>query len=143
MPLITKPLRYYLIVTLFLIPTKSIAIGQFDDDLQFDQITVDDGLSQSMVICILQDKNGFIWFGTEDGLNRWDGYEFKIYKYDPDAENSLSDDYLQTIFEDRDGIIWIGTKTGGLNRFDIDTGKFKRFVQDDANPDSINFRHEF
>ena len=58
---------------------------------------------------ILQDSRGFMWFGTEDGLNRYDGYTFKIYKPDPDEPNSLSDRWIRLV-EDKDGYLWIGTR---------------------------------
>ena len=71
--------------------------------LRFDHISIEQGLSQSSVKVILQDRRGFLWFGTEDGLNRFDGYNFKIFKPDPDAINSLSDRWLTSMVEDRDG----------------------------------------
>ena len=78
-------------------------------DIIFTNISIEQGLSQSVVICILQDSQGFLWFGTQDGLNRYDGYEFKIYKNDPDDIQSLSNDWVTSIVEESDGTLWIGT----------------------------------
>lgn len=109
--------------------------------LRFDHISIEQGLSQSSVRVIFQDSRGFMWFGTEDGLNRYDGYTFKTYKPDPDVPNSLSDRWITSILEDTDGYLWIGTRLGGLNRFDPRTQDFKRYLHDDINPLSLSDNH--
>ena len=78
--------------------------------LRFDHISIEQGLSQSSVWVIFQDSRGFLWFGTEDGLNRYDGYAFKTYKPDPDVPSSLSDRWITSIAEDKDGYLWIATR---------------------------------
>ena len=78
---------------------------------------------------------GFIWIGTQDGLNRYDGYEFKVYKHDPDDENSLSENIITALHQDRDGMLWIGTQKGGLNLFDPVAGSFEHFSHDDEDQD--------
>ena len=108
--------------------------------LRFDHISIEQGLSQSSVKVIFQDRRGFLWFGTEDGLNRYDGYNVKIYKPDPDAIHSLSDRWINSIVEDREGYLWIATRLG-LNRYDPRTEEFIRFVHDDANPVSLIDNH--
>jgi ligand-binding sensor domain-containing protein/signal transduction histidine kinase len=95
--------------------------------VQFQQLGFEDGLSQSVVNVILQDRRGFLWFGTQDGLNRYDGYNFKVYKSNPEDPNSLSDGWIESLFEDRDGYIWVGTYQGGLNRYDPNTDTFTQF----------------
>ena len=80
--------------------------------LRFDHISIEQGLSQSSVWVIFQDSRGFLWFGTEDGLNRYDGYTFKTYKPDPDVPSSLSDRWITSITEDKDGYLWIATRAG-------------------------------
>src|ERR1700733_6121378 len=82
--------------------------------LKFIRIGPEAGLSQSNVTTILQDSRGFMWFGTPDGLNRYDGYKFSIYRNDPKGPMSLSDSHIKDIFEDPQGIIWIATSDGGL-----------------------------
>jgi hypothetical protein len=69
----------------------------------FDRLTSEDGLSQNTVTSILQDSRGFMWFGTEDGLNKYDGYSFTVYRHDPDDPYSLRDDSIMTLYEDRSG----------------------------------------
>lgn len=109
--------------------------------LRFDRISIEQGLSQSSVHVILQDSRGFMWFGTEDGLNRYDGYTFKTFKPDPDVPNSLSDRWINSIVEDRAGYLWIATRQGGLNRYDPRTEEFTRFVHDNLNSTSLNDNH--
>lgn len=95
--------------------------------IRFKQLSLDEGLSQNSVFCIMQDSKGFLWFGTQDGLNKYDGYDFTIYKPQPGDLQSLSHNWITTLFEDSSGKIWIGTQGGGLNRFDPLSGKFTRF----------------
>lgn len=111
--------------------------------LTFDRFSVDQGLSQSLVRCIWQDRQGFMWFGTEDGLNKYDGYGFKHFKHDPENPNSLSHNFILTISEDRTGLLWIGTWGGGLNRFDPVTEQFTRYRHDPDNPGSLSHNTVF
>jgi signal transduction histidine kinase/CheY-like chemotaxis protein/ligand-binding sensor domain-containing protein len=105
---------FFSCVLLFLIATS--ALGQ-KLNLKFKQISIAEGLSQTNVTCILQDKRGFMWFGTKDGLNRYDGYSFKVYKNIADDLTSISFNFVEALHEDLDGNIWIGTRGGGLNKF--------------------------
>jgi ligand-binding sensor domain-containing protein len=98
-------------------------------NLSFRHLTIEDGLSQGMVNAIYQDRQGFLWFGTKAGLNRYDGYSFTIFQNNPFDSTSLSNNYVQTIFEDHRGRLWIGTGDG-LNCFDPATEKFRRFLHD-------------
>ncbi|MGZ9221687.1 MAG: two-component regulator propeller domain-containing protein [Anaerolineales bacterium] len=109
--------------------------------LRFDHISIEQGLSQSSVRVIFQDSRGFLWFGTEDGLNRYDGYTFKTYKPDPDAPNSLSDRWITSIVEDKEGTLWIGTRLGGLNHYDPRTEQFTHFVHNEDDPSSLSDNH--
>jgi len=106
--------------------------------LEFEQFTVNDGLSQNFVTRILQDHQGFLWFGTRDGLNRYDGYQFKVYSFDADDTTSLSENAIQAIFEDRRGNLWVGTWFGGLNKYDRATDRFVRYRYEQETP-SDNF----
>ena len=65
-----------------------------------------------------QDSQGYLWFGTQDGLNRYDGYHFTIFRPDPDDPSSLNDRIINSIVEDTSGNLWVGTTLGGLNRYD-------------------------
>ncbi len=94
----------------------------------FDHLSVEDGLSQSEVRSIYQDRKGFIWFGTVDGLNRYDGYSFQHFKHDPFDTTSLSNNEVVSLCEDRNGNLWVGT-VSGLSRLDQVTGRFSRYNQ--------------
>ena len=88
------------------------------EDIRFAHLSRDEGLSQSTVYCILQDHSGFMWFGTENGLNRFDGYDFTVFHHVPGDSSSISHSAILSLYEDRDGFIWIGTLNGGVNRYD-------------------------
>ncbi|MBC8394172.1 MAG: hypothetical protein H8E17_16600, partial [Deltaproteobacteria bacterium] len=98
-----------------------------DNDIRFERISVEGGLSQSTVTCIIQDHQGYMWFGTRDGLNKYNGYEFEIFDHDPENLLSLSDNTVRVIFEDYQGVLWVGTNHG-LNRFDSRTGLFNSYI---------------
>ncbi len=103
--------------------------------LRFDRYSIDDGLSQNSGNSILQDSIGYIWIGTEDGLNRFDGYEFQVFRHDPADPASLSNNHIKAIVEGSSGSLWIGTYGGGLNLLDPETDQFKHFrkVPGDSN----------
>ncbi len=106
--------------------------------LKFEHISIADGLSQNTVNCILQDSKGFMWFATEDGLNKYDGYKFIIYDSEPDNPGTLNINYIWTIYEDRSGTLWVGTWGGGLNRFNRNNGCFTYYIHDPGNPYSLS-----
>jgi two-component system sensor histidine kinase ChiS len=118
--------------------TRPSAIERPKADINFSRISIEQGLSQSVVNTILQDSQGFLWFGTQDGLNRYDGYDFKVYKNDPDNDQTLSNDWVTSIAEDADGTLWIGTLGGGLNKFDRDSDQFSRYINDPEKKNSIS-----
>ncbi|HSH20278.1 MAG TPA: two-component regulator propeller domain-containing protein, partial [Draconibacterium sp.] len=91
-------------------------------------LTVEEGLSNNEVTSIVQDKDGFIWIGTRGGLNRYDGYGFKIFNQIPGDSNSLVNPSIESLFVDGRGKIWIGTKSGGVSKYDPETGIFKNIV---------------
>ncbi|MBN2425687.1 MAG: hypothetical protein JXR46_05790 [Calditrichaceae bacterium] len=93
------------------------------DELELIRVSTKQGLSQSTITSICQDSSGFLWFGTYDGLNRYDGYKFKVFKHDPLNPNSLSQNYIRSLCTDKEGNLWIGT-TDGLNVFDPVTEHF-------------------
>ncbi|PWK22367.1 two component regulator with propeller domain [Arcicella aurantiaca] len=90
----------------------------------WQSIGIKDGLSQGMIYDMIQDREGFLWVATKDGLNRYDGYNFKVFTYDPYNENSISGNICTTLLEDKQGRIWIGTEKDGLNLFDKKTQRF-------------------
>lgn len=99
----------------------------FSQDIRFKHLAKEDGLSQSRVNALLQDKFGFIWVGTDDGLNRYDGIKFSVFKNNVSKETSISDNWINCLFEDDEGILWIGTAEGGLNRFNRFTESFTAY----------------
>jgi ligand-binding sensor domain-containing protein len=103
----------------------------------FDRLDLQEGLSQSTATCILQDSQGFLWVGTEDGLNRYNGYGFTTFKPRPGDAKSLSNAQVWAIHEARDGALWVGTY-GGLNRYDRATGSFTSFQHNAADPRSLS-----
>jgi len=102
------------------------ALGQ---NLKFTHLTTNDGLSQGYVTAILQDRLGFMWFATRDGLNRYDGNSFVVYKNNPYDPASLSSNFIQDLMEDEHGYLWIATNTG-VNEFDPATEHFTRYLHD-------------
>ena len=122
----------------FLFTLKPLIILAQSNDLIFDQIFLEEGLSQSIVKCILQDKEGFLYFGTEDGLNRYDGYSFYVLRNNPLDSNSLSYNDINTMSLDKYGNIWIGTFNSGLNKYNPYTKKIIRFTHDYNNPNSLS-----
>lgn len=106
--------------------------------IQFEHLSIEDGLSQSVVNAIIQDHLGFMWFGTQDGLNRFDGKEIKIFKHDPEQKGSICNNFIQSLYEDHQGILWVGTFGGGLNRYDPKKEEFYCFLPDSEIPNSIN-----
>jgi len=116
------------------IATQSGHIGI--SDLKFTHLTTNDGLSQGYVTAILQDHRGFMWFATRDGLNRYDGNTFLVYKSDPSDPHSLSSNFIQSLIEDDHGYLWLATNTGA-DKFDPATERFTRYVHDPQNPTSM------
>ncbi len=101
--------------------------------VRFQRYTIDDGLSQTTVRAIAQDPSGFLWFGTQDGLNRFDGYEFRNFYRDSTPMYALSDNHIQVLVSDSvRSTLWIGTLAGGLNRLDLKSEKFHSYVPGDA-----------
>jgi ligand-binding sensor domain-containing protein/signal transduction histidine kinase/DNA-binding response OmpR family regulator len=105
--------------------------------LRFTHISNEEGISNSTIESIFQDSLGFIWFGTRDGLNRYDGNEIVIYRNEPSDSNSLSDNFIRCIYEDRHHHLWVGT-TNGLNRFNREKNNFTRFKHQDDDPTSLS-----
>jgi len=108
-----------------------------DDYIRFKRITINDGLSLSSVYDIYQDSKGFMWFGTEDGLNKYDGQSITIYGAHTDQHNLLADKWIELIFEDKSGVIWLGSR-GGLTRYNPRTGLFTALKHDPADPNTIS-----
>jgi len=109
-----------------------------DKDIRFELFTTKQGLSGNWIRGgIVQDQRGFLWIATSEGLNRYDGYEFKVYQRDEDNPNSLSHNSIRAIAEDANGIIWLGTKEG-LNKFDPTTETFTHYTHNPDDPATLS-----
>ncbi|MBN2430205.1 MAG: hypothetical protein JXQ27_01960 [Acidobacteria bacterium] len=95
--------------------------------IQFEHFSTDAGLSQVTGNCIVRDAAGFMWFGTQIGLNRYNGYDFAIFKHNPQRTEGLSDSWAQCLLVDSSGILWVGTQAGGVNRFDPEFQRFSTY----------------
>lgn len=104
----------------------------------YESISTAQGLSQGMVFDLLQDTEGFIWVATKNGLNRYDGYTFKIFANDPYNPNSLSSNTILKLFEDSKGRIWVGTENAGLNVYNKQNGKFYQITHSNLNTASLS-----
>ncbi len=111
--------------------------GLLDETVNFRRIGIRDGLSQSSALCFLQDQEGFIWIGTSDGLNRYDGRHFKVFATDSNNPLSISDNSITCLLAEGEHQIWIGTNRG-LNRYHQRRGVFVRYLTDDSNPQSLD-----
>ena len=111
-----------IVLLLYLLGPASVVA---QNHLNFKHLTINEGLSQNTVFCIMQDKTGFIWVGTEDGLNKYDGYEFSIYKHENNNPKSLSHSQINVLLEDPKGNFWVGT-SDGLNLFDKHSESFTK-----------------
>ena len=130
-----KAIRYLMLLLLQAVCYCTIAQKQ---NLKFDHLDINAGLSQNRILCMLQDSRGFMWFGTSDGLNKYDGYKFTVYKNDAKDSNSISNNFISAIVEDEKGMIWIATRGGGLNRYDKAKDKFTHFVNDPKNSNTLS-----
>ena len=106
-------------------------------ELSFIHLNQDDGLSENTVGAIVEDRLGFMWFATADGLNRYDGASIAVYQNNPEDARSLSDNSVKSLLEDRDGNLWVGCDKG-LNRYDRNADAFIRFQHDESDPRSIS-----
>ncbi|MCB0278495.1 MAG: GAF domain-containing protein [Calditrichaeota bacterium] len=109
-----------------------------DEHFQFDFYSTDDGLSHSNIYVTYKDKYGFIWFGTNDGLSRYDGYEFINYRNDPEDSLSISGNGIRAIYQDSFGDLWIGTSRDGVSRYDYATEQFINYERGEQANDLQN-----
>lgn len=118
--------KKYFLLLIFLAASVWAASGTAQV-FKFERLSIEKGLSQNSVYSILQDSDGFIWLGSQEGLNRFDGYRFSIFSHEESDPNSLGFNTATTLAEDKWGNIWIGTFLGGLNRIDSETLTFSRY----------------
>ncbi len=114
-----------LILTFFAILCVTNLYPQANYNLHFRKIGVDDGLSETTVFCILQDSRGFMWFGTKDGLNRYDGADFRLFRKDGRSDSSLGNNFIRSMIEGPEGVLYVGTDAG-LWAMDMAEESFRR-----------------
>ena len=127
--------RVILLVIVICLHLPTAARAQ-SNSIRFETLTVEHGLSQSTVRAILQDSRGFLWLGTDDGLNKYDGYTFTIFKNDPENAQTISDNTILAMYEDSLGNLWFGTGRG-LDRFDRSSQVFTHSQNDPNDPLSL------
>lgn len=111
----------------FIVLHGMFGVAAYARNLPFYQISDEQGVLSNQVTELLQDRDGFVWIGTSQGLSRFDGYRFVHYRHDPRQQDSLSDNKIWSMYQDAKGYIWAGTESGGLNRLDPRSGRIKRF----------------
>ncbi len=132
-----QPLLSFLLACLAAMLTAAPAPPREGRQLQFEHLSIEDGLSQSTARQILQDRRGFTWISTFDGLNKYDGQHFTRYAPVSGNPHSISDEKCTALCETKDGFLWVGTQANGLNRFDPETERFTRFLHQPDNPASL------
>ncbi len=136
---------YHLFLTIFIL-YKFPNIYAIENYFLFHKLTLEHGISNNSITSIYKDSRGFIWIGTIDGLNRYDGHTFLIYRHDVNDSNSISDNFISTIVEDNEGNLWIGTQGGGLNCYNPYLNSFKNFFhnprENNSLPSDFIFHHQ-
>lgn len=132
-----KLMRMQFLLILFLFCAINHTYSQHQG-YKFQHLGIDQGLSVNTVTDIIKDHQGFMWFATPDGLNRYDGYTFKHYKNDPKDARSLSSSQISVLFEDSHKTLWVGTLGGGLGRYNREKDSFRFFVQNEQDAHSLS-----
>ncbi len=127
-----------LVLTSVLAISLCLPLHSQSSRLKFSHLSLEHGLSQNSVYSICQDYKGFMWFGTEDGLNRYDGYKITVFRHVHADPGSLQGSAVYSICEDKKKVLWIGTKGGGLNKFNRETGTFIHYMHHPTNPNSLS-----
>src|SRR5262245_34747829 len=110
--------------------------GAAQEEMSLSRVGTEAGLSHNSVYSLLQDRQGFLWVGTVDGLNRYDGYTFLTYRHDPSDSRSLSNPVVRCLLEDSRGELWVGTDNG-LDRLDRRQGRFTRYTLRDGAGETV------
>lgn len=129
-------LKLFLLLPLFLLESQKLSAQL--SNFHIERYDIDNGLSSNQIHCVYQDKKGYIWIGTQVGLMRFDGYEFKEYKHDDNDPSSIGKGAIWSICEDQYAQLWIGTLGGGLNLFNWNNESFLHYYKKKENGTSIN-----
>jgi len=134
----TKKIRFLFSAVVLFAVLNCASFLYSESILKFKHLTIEDGLSASTVTGLLRDSRGFMWFGTQDGLNRYDGYEFNIFRHQAGNPDSIGDDFITAVLEDQRGNIWVGSSYGGMSCYNPQTGCFRRYRTGKNNPFSVS-----
>ncbi|MFH1194086.1 MAG: two-component regulator propeller domain-containing protein [bacterium] len=129
--------KIFIVIGVFAVLFDTIYSQGFNSNLKFVKYSTGMGLSSNSQSCIIQDKQGFMWIGTGEGLNRFDGRSFKIYRSDPKSNTSLKSNIITCLYCDSNGQIWIGTYGGGLSRYNKEKDNFITYTSDSNNPRAL------
>jgi len=129
---IRKGVTYWFVFPVVFAITCPSLFAQLHDRFRFDHLRVEEGLSQGSVNALIQDSRGFLWVGTDDGLNRFDGYQFLVFRPDPVNPDAIEGNIVTALTEDPDGDLWIGTSGAGVQRYDPHAGKFSSLAREDS-----------
>ncbi len=132
--MVMKRCKYFLFIVLLFCSFTGFAQNQ---SFNFEHLGTHEGLSQINVLCIFQDSRGLMWVGTMDGLNRYDGYNFTIYRNDVHDDSTIAGNYVTDIAEDKDGNLWVAS-LDGLSKFNRKKERFTQFKHDNKNPESLS-----
>jgi ligand-binding sensor domain-containing protein/signal transduction histidine kinase len=136
-----RQLLVMFLVTVFLMADTEVFALRQERPLTFQRFNTEQGLAQNWVYAVVQDRQGFMWVGTEDGLNRYDGYSFKTYKSRPFDSTSLSQNTVLALLCDSRGFLWVGTFGGGVSRYDPETDSFTQFRSEPEDPSTLDDNH--
>ena len=129
----TNIISFFIIICFFI-----ININIQSQNIHFNHIDSDNGVISNLITrCIIQDSKGFMWFGAETGLYKYDGYKFTFFESSPGAKNGIGIGFVKSLCEDKNGKIWIGTSVGILNLYDPQSEEFIQFKNDPHDPYSI------
>ncbi len=130
-------MKTFNIIAIFLFLTCPCSKAQ-QLNIKFERISLEQGLSQNTIRSIFQDGRGFMWFGSGDGLNRYDGFDIDVFTQNSGDSTSLSHNFVNKVYVDLAGVLWVGTNGGGLSRFDRDTEKFSHYKTNPDDPACIS-----
>ena len=120
--------KYFIWLVVAVLNGFITASSAFAQEYSFRHLSVEEGLSQSAVFSVEQDDIGYMWFGTADGLNRYNGYEFIHFRNEPSDPNSISGNFISCVTSAKEGALWVGTRGGGFNHYNPKDQSFTRYI---------------
>ena len=138
---IFSKLSIFVLISIFILDYSKLDIDASETNITFNDFNIEQEVSQTTIGSIFQDSKGYIWFGTNDGLNKFNGYDFKVYNYDED-QNSISNNFITDIDEDEEGNIWVAT-VDGLNKISSADGEIKKYLKENSLISSNNITDIF